>query len=251
MKEIKTCVDDADASTFLLVFGMNRKSRRVATRQHKSIRFHDAAGKICEKRMNVYKRPVVAIEAQTSKKKPLYSIVTLVLMHYFDEGGVVFLMDGFVCLEIDGPCAGAVEKSDVRLLSKDVAARFDVGVPCAGDDANFWTADGLDEIQSAVDALAEGNYKLVDNRQDRANALHDRIVERHRIANKSEPGNSHSNACSTDRPPSKGRIQYSDRPPHPPLGSSRERLLHPPALRRVRVLAPPAHREPDWHAEQA
>src|ERR1700675_2433 len=107
MKEIKTCVDDADASTFLLVFGMNRKSRRVAARQHKSIRFHDAAGEICEKRMNVYKCPIVAIEAQTSKKKPLYSVVMLVFMHYFDDAGVIFLINGFFSLGKIAPLASA------------------------------------------------------------------------------------------------------------------------------------------------
>ena len=103
---------------------------------------------------------------------------------------IVFVKD-LVALKIKRPVTVAVELRDHLLLPVDIASVLHLLVPRCLNYTDLRVTDRSDTLERVIATDPNGDYVLINNRQERPYALLERIAVRYRIAQEGEPGDYH------------------------------------------------------------
>ena len=100
-------------------------------------------------------------------------------------------MQDLVALKIKRPVTVAVELRDHLLLPVDIAPVLHLLVPRCLNYTDLRVTDRSDTLERVIATDPNGDYVLINNRQERPYALLERIAVRYRIAQEGEPGDYH------------------------------------------------------------
>ena len=100
-------------------------------------------------------------------------------------------MKDLVALKIKRPVTVTVELRDHLLLPVDIASVLHLLIPRCFDYTDLRVTDRSDTLKRVIATGPNGDYVLINNRQERPYALLERIAVRYRITQEGEPGDYH------------------------------------------------------------
>jgi hypothetical protein len=110
------------------------------------------------------------------------------------NAGQIFLMDHFIALDVKEPVAGTGRLGDIGLVGMFHPAGELIQVPYGIDNPDLGGPDTFDLFEGMVIRIAipQGDDKLVNKGQDRADRLLDGVVQFGGIAHHGKSANGHS-----------------------------------------------------------
>ena len=98
-------------------------------------------------------------------------------------------MNHFICLQIECPAPGAVEKGNIGLLSEQVAARVQIWIPLTTNNLDLGVSYRINQAKRAIFVWTNIDYEFIYNRQDGFYAFDNRVIKPDCIRGNGESGN--------------------------------------------------------------